>query len=178
MKKTAFIIILSIMLSSALKAQLKEGDGLLGPSLGFWASPNVPTFGLNYEHQLSQLGDVAAISLGGVFRYSTFKSSYPDNNYYNNNYMTFGMQSNLNFNRIGEGKFVPFVGLVLGYNYINTNYVSRNGNVYAANYSSGFWLWGQGGMRYFFSPKVAGSIRFGAGNFNFNVIELGVDFKL
>jgi hypothetical protein len=33
-------------------------------------------------------------------------------------------------------------------------------------------------MRYFFSPKVAGVLRIGAGNFNFDVIELEVDFKL
>ena len=173
MKKNLIIITLILIISANLKAQLKEGDGLLGPSIGFWASPNVPTLGMNYEHQLSQLGDAAVISLGGVFRYSTFKNYYPDRNYYNNSYITFGMQSNLNFNKISEGKFVPFIGLVLGYNYI-----SRNGSVYDVSYSSGFWLWGQAGMRYFFSPRVAGSLRFGAGNFNFNVIELGIDFKL
>ncbi len=178
MKKTIFVIILCLMICASLKAQLKENDGLLGPSVGFWTSPSVPTLGLNYEHQLSQLGDVATISLGGVFRYSTFKNFYPDQNYYNDSYITFGLQSNLNFNRIGEGKFVPFVGLVLGYNYINTNYVARNGTVYTAAYSSGFWLWGQAGFRYFFTPRVAGSLRFGAGNFNFNVIELGIDFKI
>src|SRR5258706_12979914 len=98
MKKSFFIIFLSFIICTGLKAQLKEGDGLLGPSVGFWASPNVPTLGFNYEHQLSQLGDVATISLGGVFRYSSFKNYYPDQNYYDNSYITFGMQSNLNFN--------------------------------------------------------------------------------
>ncbi len=177
MKTSIFIISLLLTVSVSANAQLKEDDGLLGPSLGLWTSPNVPTFGLNYERQLSQLGDLATISLGGVFRYSSFRDN-PTPDYYNYNYLTFGLQSNLNFNRIGEGKFVPFVGLVLGYNYVNSSYISNNGTVYAAGYNSGLWLWGQLGMRYFFSPRVAGSLRFGTGNFNFNVLELGIDFKL
>jgi hypothetical protein len=178
MKKNLFIILILLSLCSVANAQLKEHDNLLGPSLGFWTAPNAPTFGLNFEHQMEQLGDVATISLGALMRYSSYKDN-PSPYYYNYNYLTLGMQSNLNFNNIGDGKFVPFVGLVLGYNYINTSYVSPNGTVYAAaQYSSGFWLWGQAGMRYFFSPRVAGALRFGAGNFNFNVIELGIDFKL
>lgn len=163
---------------SSLKSQLKDGDHLLGPSLGFWTTPNVPTFGLNYEAQLTQLGDVATLSLGGVFRYTSFRSNYNASDYSNDSYVTLGLQSNLNFNQIGDGKFVPFVGLVLGYNNINNSYVTRNGVVYTATYSSGLWAWGQVGMRYFFSPRVAGALRIGAGNFNFNVVELGVDFKL
>ena len=159
-------------------SQLKEGDHLLGPTLGFWAKPNVPTFGFNYEYQISQLGEAGTISIGGVLRYTTFKDTYPFDDYYDYNYVTLGMQSNLNFNKIGDGKFVPFVGLVLGYNNINATYVKKSGAVYVASYSSGMWLWGQAGLRYFFSPKVAGVLRFGAGNFNFNVVEIGVDFKL
>jgi hypothetical protein len=178
MKK--LILVLTILFSAypVLEAQLKEGDGLLGPSVGFWSRPNVPTLGLNYEHQMAQLGDVATISLGGVFRYTSFRDNYPFNDYYSYNYFTFGAQSNLNFNKISEGKFVPFVGLVLGYNSIGATYYSNDGRVYDASYGSGFWLWGQAGLRYFFTPKVAGALRIGAGNFNFNVIELGVDFKL
>ncbi|HEY3250971.1 MAG TPA: hypothetical protein VGK25_07620, partial [Ignavibacteria bacterium] len=148
-------------------------------SLGFWAKPNAPTFGLNYEYQISQLGEAGTISIGGVFRYTTYKDTYPFDDYYDYNYTTFGVQSNLNFNKIGDGKFVPFVGLVLGYNNINATFVRKGGTViYVASYTSGAWLWGQAGLRYFFSPKVAGSLRIGAGNFNFNVIEIGVDFKL
>lgn len=178
MKKIFLILWVLLLAYTMLSAQIKEGDGLLGPTVGFWAKPNVPTLGLNYEHQLSQLGDVATISLGAVFRYSSFRDNYPYSDYYSYNYITFGAQSNLNFNKIGDGKFVPFVGLVLGYNSVNASYVSNSGRVYDASYASGFWLWGQAGMRYFFSPRVAGVFRVGAGNFNFDVIELGVDFKL
>ncbi len=177
MKKIIFIVALLFGINLSLFAQLKEGDGMLGPSLGLWTAPQSPTFGLNYEYQMAQLGDVSTISLGGVFRYSTFRDN-PTPNYYNYNYLTLGLQSNLNFNTIANGRFVPFVGLVLGYNYVNSNYYTNDGTVYSAGYTSGLWLWGQFGMRYFFSQRVAGSLRFGAGNFNFNVLELGIDFKL
>jgi len=175
------IFILSFFLTviaSTSYSQLKEGDGLLGPSLGFWTAPNAPTFGLNYESQLTQLGDVATLSLGGVFRYTSFRDYYYTSDYPNTNYITLGLQSNLNFNQIGDGKFVPFVGLVLGYNSISNSNVTPGGRVYTTTYNSGMWIWGQAGMRYFFSPRVAGALRIGAGNFNFNVIELGLDFKL
>jgi hypothetical protein len=168
---------LLVLAAPNLFSQLKTGDNLLGPTLGFWAKPNVPTLGLNYEHQMTQLGDVAALSLGGVLRYTTFKENYPNEDYLDYNYTTIGMQSNVNFNQIGDGKFVPFVGLVLGYNYINSTTFTKHGIVYEASYNSGLWLWLQFGLRYFFSSAVAGVLRFGAGNFNFNVIELGVDFK-
>ena len=68
--------------------------------------------------------------------------------------------------------------MALGYNYINSTQFTKHGIVYTASRASGFWLWAQAGLRYFFSPKVAGVLRIGAGNFNFDVIELGVDFKL
>jgi hypothetical protein len=175
MLKYLFLITFSTI---TIFSQLKEGDHLLGPSLGFWAKPNAPTLGLNYEYQISQLGEAGTISIGGVFRYTSYNYYYPHDDYYDYNYTTLGFQSNLNFNRIGDGKFVPFVGLVLGYNYINSTYHNKSGTFYDASYSSGAWLWAQLGMRYFFSQKVAGAVRLGLGNFNFNVIEIGVDFKL
>jgi hypothetical protein len=178
MKNKILVLTVLLIAYSVAPAQLKERDHLLGPSIGLYTGPGAPSFGVNYEYQLSQLGDVAAISIGGVFRYTSYKSFYSDQNYYQYNYTTFGFQSNLNFNQIGDGKFVPFIGLVLGYNIVSANYVNHNGVVYNASFNNGFWLWGQFGLRYFFSPKVAGALRFGAGNFNFDVIEIGVDFKL
>jgi hypothetical protein len=177
LKKINLAVILLLLLTVCSFAQLKEKDNLLGPSLGFWPSGSAPTFGANFESQLAQLG-IGTISLGGVFRYTTFRNDFPFNNYWNYNFYTIGLQSNYNFNEIGDGRFVPFVGLVLGYNNVNASYVTYNGVVYSSGYSSGFWLWGQLGMRYFFSPRVAGSVRFGLGNFNFNTIDIGLDFKL
>lgn len=170
-------LVFMLLVTASSFSQLKEKDNLLGPSLGFWPSGNVPTYGINFESELTQAG-IGTIGLGGVFRYTSFRDNFPFSDYYNFNYYTLGLQGNYNFNQIGDGKFVPFVGLVLGYNSVNLNRVTPSGNVYNVNYTSGFWIWGQFGMRYFFSPRVAGALRFGFGNFNFNTIELGMDFRL
>jgi hypothetical protein len=178
MKKIFLIIVLQFFMVSAGYCQLNDGDDILGPSIGLNPNPGVPTFGLNYEHQMTQLGNVASLGLGGVFRYTTFRDNFPYDDYNSYNYVTIGIQTNINFNNIGEGKFVPYGGIVLGYNNVSNSYVSNRGIVYTANYSSGWWMWGQAGFRYFFSPKVAGGLRVAAGNFNFNELEISLDFKL
>jgi hypothetical protein len=161
-------------------SQLKEKDNVLGISLGLWPANSAPVIGANFESQLSQAG-VGTISLGGLFRYYTYAVTYGNGDSRRYNFSSFGVQSNYNFNQIGDGKFVPFFGLVVGYNSINNSYTNVTPNaVYISDvsYTSGAWLWAQAGMRYFFSSNVAGSLRFGLGNNNFNTVELGVDFKL
>jgi hypothetical protein len=178
MKKIILMLAVVICISNNSFAQLNEGETIIGTSLGFNASPGVPSIGFNIENQVTELGNVAVLGIGGLLRYTSFKDG-PPFNYYDYSYFTLGAQANINFNNIGSGKFVPFVGAVLGYNFINSNYVSPNGVVYSSvARSSGMWLWGQAGFRYFFSPKFAGGIRLGSGNFNFNVLELAIDFKL
>lgn len=178
MKKSFFIIVLLFLITVSANGQLKERDNLLGGSLGFWARRSVPTFGINYENQITQAG-IGTIGLGGVFRFYTYSESYPYTDY-RYSFVSFGFQANYNFNQIGDGKFVPFVGLVLGYVSFSSSYTTVYGHtVYYASYpySSGMWVWGQAGFRYFFSPNVAGSVRLNGGNFDFNTIELGVDFR-
>lgn len=161
-------------------SQLQERDNMLGGSIGFWAKGEVPMFGVNFESQLSQAG-VGALGLGAMFRHYSYTNTYGNGDSRRYSFSSVGGQLNYNFNQIGDGKFVPFVGIVVGYNYVNNRYtdVTRNA-VYVSDvsYSSGAWLWGQTGLRYFFSPSVAGSVRVGFGNHDFNTVELGVDFKL
>lgn len=170
-----FLFVTAVSLS-----QLKEKDNLLGGSLGFWAKGNVPMFGVNFESQLTQAG-IGTVGLGGIFRYYTFTNTYGNGDSRRYSFTSIGAQLNYNFNQIGDGSFVPYFGIVAGYNYVNNTYtdVTRNA-VYITDvsYSSGAWLWGQLGMRYFFSPKVAGTVRLGLGNNDFNTLELGIDFKL
>lgn len=180
MKKTILCTLLLFFAATVSFSQLKEKDNLLGGSIGFWAKGEVPMFGINFESQLTQAG-IGTISLGGIFRYYSYTFNYGNGDSRKYSFTSFGLQSNYNFNQIGDGKFVPFFGLVLGYNYVNSTYtdVTKNG-IYISDisYKSGAWLWGQGGFRYFFSPNVAGSVRLGFGNNDFNTLELGVDFKL
>lgn len=174
------ISVLLIFVSSVSFSQLKEKDNMLGGSLGFWAKGEVPMFGVNFETQISQAG-IGTVGLGGIFRYYEYSFVYPNGDSRRYSFSSVGFQTNYNFNQIGDGKFVPYLGAVIGYNYVNTTYTdfTRNG-VYISDvtYRSGAWLWGQAGFRYFFSPSVGGSVRVGFGNNDFNTLELGVDFKL
>lgn len=180
MKGFIAVLIIITCFSTSLFSQLKEKDNLLGGSIGFWAKGEVPMFGVNFESQLTQAG-IGTLSLGGIFRYYSYSYNYSNGDSRKYSFSSFGVQSNYNFNQIGDGKFVPFFGLVLGYNYVISTYTdfTKHG-VYVSDvsYKSGAWLWGQAGFRYFFSPSVAGSVRLGLGNNDFNTLELGVDFKL
>jgi hypothetical protein len=164
MKTTIYSAIFLMCLMVTSFGQLKEHYNLMGGTLGFWAHNRAPSYGFNYENQVTQAG-IGTIGLGVVLRYSNFTNDYPEK--FSNTFI--GGQGNYNFNQISSGKFVPFVGLVLGF-YSS----SPNGNSLK---ESGLWTWGQAGMRYFFSPAVAGVVRFGLGNFNYNTLDLGIDFK-
>lgn len=181
MKSISKIIIMFLLVfSSSNFAQLKEHDNLLGGSLGFWAKGNSPMFGANFESNVVQAG-VGTIGVGGIYRYYSFTNTYGNGDSRRYSFSSIGAQVNYNFNQIGDGRFVPFIGAVAGYNSVNNTYtdVTRNG-VYVndVSYTSGAWIWGQLGMRYFFSHSVAGSVRLGLGNNDFNTLEIGMDFKL
>jgi hypothetical protein len=177
MKAIKLTLVFLVVLSSVSFSQLKEGKSLLGPTIGFWFYNSVPTFGINYEYQTKQLGETGVLGVGGIFRYTGWKDENPYWEW-SYSYITFGAQANLNFNKIGDGKFVPFVGLVLGYNAVSSS-VTYKGSGYSstAGYSSGLWTWGQAGARYFVSPQVALVARVGLGNFNYYALELGADFR-
>jgi hypothetical protein len=180
MKTLISAIIITALAAQFSFSQLKERDNVLGVSLGFWPANSAPVVGVNFESHLSQAG-VGTISLGGLFRYYTYGVTYSNGDSRRYNFSSFGIQSNYNFNQIGDGKFVPYLGLVIGYNSINNSYTNVTPNaVYISDvtYTSGAWIWGQAGMRYFFSHSVAGTLRVGLGNNNFNTVELGLDFKL
>lgn len=165
MKTTIYSILFVLCILASSHAQLKEHDNLMGGTLGFWAHNSSPTFGFNYENQITQAG-IGSIGLGALIRYSNFPGNEPER--FSNIFL--GGQGNYNFNQIESGKFVPFLGLVLGFYSSSPN----GGNSLDQN---GLWVWAQAGARYFFSPAVAGVVRFGLGNFNFNALELGVDFR-
>lgn len=178
MKLLVFEVLFVLLVTSVSYSQLSKRDNMLGPSIGFWSYNGVPIFGVNYENQIADVADIATFGLGGLFRFTSWTNNYNEPDVYSAKYTytMFGAQGNFNFNHIANGTFVPFAGFVLGYDAVSYTF-SNNLHNYSASASSGWWLWIQGGARYFFSPKVAGVVRLGAGNFNFNVLELGVDFK-
>jgi hypothetical protein len=179
MKKLVLTLVLLTVIISGSYSQLKERDNLLGASIGFWGKGQVPMFGVNFENQVTQAG-VGTLGLGGLARIYSYSQGYSNGDSWKYTFTSLGFQANYNFNQISDGSFVPFIGLVLGYNNVSNTYTNvTNNGVYVSEsgYSSGAWAWGQLGMRYFFSPRVAGSVRAGFGNNDFSTIELGLDFK-
>ncbi len=177
-----FLVISVILLFNLTQnySQLKEGNHLAGVTLGYSSKSQNVIIGGNYEYELPQAG-IGIFGIGAITRFWTYSEDILNNTVklkYTN--VTLGGQVNYNFNQISSGKFVPFVGLVLGYNNVSTKYTAYD-NVsiiaYDQIYKSGLFMWGQGGFRYFFSNKAAGVLRLGLGNFDLSTIELGFDYK-
>lgn len=159
-----FMVIIFMCVASATFGQLREKDNLMGGTLGFWTSKSSPTYGFNFENEITQAGP-GTFGLGAILRFSNYTQDERDK--FSNVFA--GGQANYNFTQIESGKFVPFVGLVIGFFSSSPEDNSLK--------ESGLWTWGQAGARYFFSPTVAGVARFGFGNYKFDALELGVDFK-
>jgi hypothetical protein len=157
---------------------MKQGDSFLGASIGLWTKGNTPVIGANFESEVAG-SKSGTFGIGGLFRYHGYNEVYSNGSSRDYNFSSLGFQANYNFTKIGSGEFVPYIGLTLGYNNVSQTYVNRNNAVINSDtYSSGIWIWGQLGARYFFSSKVAGTFRVEIGNNYFYPLELGVDFKL
>ncbi len=176
--KKLIIIILMLTPILSLQAQVRQGDNFLGGSIGLGTKGKSPVLGASFESMItgSQTG---SLGIGGLFRYHGYNEVYNNGNSRDYNFSSLGFQVNYNFTGIGSGEFVPYLGVTVGYNNVTNTYVSRNNNVIDNDsYTSGAWIWGQLGARYFFSSKVAGTFRVGLGNNDFYPLELGIDFKL
>jgi hypothetical protein len=175
LKKLAISVLIIFLITLKTFSQLAESQHYAGACIGFYVKGSSPTLGLNYDYQLSQAG-IGIFSIGGIFRYWRFS----DDNGWEYTNVDFGFQANYNFNKIGNGTFVPYVGLVLGYDNIGTKYKRFDTSSiirHNASYNSTIQLWAQAGFRYFFTPKIAGTFRMGLGNLDFTEIELGVDYR-
>lgn len=191
MKKRLISIFFLLFLCSSAYSQVNYGEHILGPSIGFWVKGSSPIIGFNYEYELPQAG-IGNIGVGGIARYWTFNETHTKIDSVNKKYtftvkytnIFLGGQINYNFNMIGDGRFVPYGGLVLGFNNVNDKYTADSVGVphvlksYDKAYVNGLLIWVQGGFRYFFTPRLAGTVRLGLGNIDFSTIELGLDFKL
>ncbi len=178
MKKPMIVILLLIVPFLSLHSQIKQGDSFLGGSIGLWTKGNTPVLGVSFESHVAG-SENGTVGIGGLFRYHGYNEIYNNGTSRDYNFSSLGFQANYNFTNIGSGEFVPYLGLTLGYNNVSQTYTNRNGALLVNDtYTSGVWIWGQLGARYFFSSKVAGTFRVGIGNNDFYPLELGIDFKL
>ncbi|MBK7253429.1 MAG: hypothetical protein IPI04_05805 [Ignavibacteria bacterium] len=56
MKTKIFTVIIFMCVASASFGQLREKDNLMGGTLGFWTSKSSPTYGFNFENEITQAG--------------------------------------------------------------------------------------------------------------------------
>ncbi len=174
-----FVFVIIFLIPLQISAQFKNGGHYIGGSIGFWVKGSTPILGVNYEYGLPQ-DNIGLFGIGGIFRYWRYTEDSKDFKQEITNYVAAG-QINYNFNRIANGKFSPYIGLVIGFNNATTKYTAFDKNSVIGKpteYKNGLILWGQGGFRFFFTPKLAGTVRLGLGNLDFSTIELGVDYKL
>jgi len=184
MKKTPFLFLFLILTLSAelIFAQedttktfnyyvIKVGNNLLGPTLGIWANGINLTLGGNYEYELREFGP-GVLGIGGLIRFWAQSDNVAGLKIEFKN-TTLAAQANYNFTNLPYDNWIPFIGIVLGYN--SVSFKSNYSNV--GSIGSSLILWGQAGVRYFIKPNLALVARFGAGNNDFIVPEVGVDFK-
>lgn len=157
-----------------LNAQVRQGDNFLGGSIGLGTQGNAPVLGASFESMISS-SLTGVVGIGGLYRYHGYTENGSSRDY---NFSSLGAQVNYNFTNIGAGEFVPYVGVNVGYNKVSSDVNGNNNVIDDESYSSGVWVWGQLGARYFFSSKVAATLRVGLGNNDFYPLELGIDFKL
>ncbi|MGB9697389.1 MAG: hypothetical protein ACP5P3_08585 [Ignavibacteria bacterium] len=150
---------------------IKVGSNLLGPTVGLWANGINLTLGGNYEYELREFGP-GVLGIGGLIRFWAQSDDVAGVKIEFKN-TTLAAQANYNFTNLPYENWVPFIGIVLGYN--SVSFKSTYSNI--GSIGSGLIMWGQAGLRYFIKPNLALVARFGAGNNDFIVPEVGVDFK-
>lgn len=146
--------VLILMFTGTLSSQVEDNDMLGGPTVGFLFENSDISIGGNFEYVAGGLNTElpGKFGFGAVLRYWSAIS---------NRNTILGPQANFHFTKVGDGKLVPFAGVVAG---INVN-------------SSTIWLWAQGGIRYFLTPNLSFVGRIGIGNRDFASPEAGLDFR-
>jgi hypothetical protein len=173
---TAFCI---LFFSSISLAQFEVGKHHAGPSLSIGFGGWGLGFGADYEYGMS-LKDIGVdapgiLGVGGIFRYYNWSEdwfggswSYTD--------IIIGAQGNYHF-KLDNNKIDPWLGLVLGFDIATSSWSGPSGigDDHSAS-TGGLFFNGNAGVRYWFSPTMAGRVTFGFGNLVSSLI-LGVDFK-
>lgn len=168
MKKLIFVtcVTLAFVLSSlTAQAQFKNGKSFLGPQLGLSEYGGALTIGAMFEAPITHPNDVGPgiIGIAGLIDYFHY-------NYYLDDGVTwlyFGVFADYHF-LLDDRKLDPFVGLGLYY-----ASVAVDGTSYG--YGSGIRPGAHVGIRYFFSPNLAGRLMLGS---SASFLTIGLDFGI
>lgn len=183
MKKNVFLFFVStviaiMLITTTAKAQFENGSNYLGAHVGLSGVGSALTLGLDYERGITNAGEVGPgiIGIGGIFDYFSYGTNdfgYSDVG--NWTYVDFGVTGMYHF-VLGNKKWDPFVGLVLGYEVASWSWKGNYSylNTYYTPSAGGFILGGSAGIRYFLNNNWALQARVG---FGFYILAVGVDYK-
>src|SRR5512143_2371006 len=152
----AIAILSGLLLASPAQAQFSAGVQTIGPSVGLSFLGSSPQFGVNYENGFSS-ESYGTWGWGLLGRYWSYSDDWYWGKWTYTNILIGGTVA-LHF-KVGDGKFDPAVGILLGYDIVSSSTTYNSG--YAGyNYGSGsasfFTATFYGHLRYWFTPNVAG----------------------
>ena len=134
-------------------AQLNKNDILLGISGAYEVDNKVAISSLNFEFEKFDFNS-AVLGIGASLKYCNFSGSFNKNSF-------IALMTNLNFNKISDGKLIPFIGLTGGTNF------EFSDNLYGIHI----------GCRYSSSDHILIYAKYGLTNRSPLSPEIGIDYK-
>jgi hypothetical protein len=163
------------LFSQPAQAQFDKGRSYLGARIGIGYYGSAFSFGADYEYGFADVGEFGPgrVGIGGTIDYWGWSDGSGDN-YWSYSWIPIGVMAYYHLN-LDNRNWDPFGGIGLGYEIVNATWHSSFGSYSGtAGYSSGVYLTGQIGIRYFFSPNLAAQARLG---FGASLLSVGLDFK-
>ncbi len=198
MKYNLFILLLISLNLTQIYSQLKDSknldsaavrnerlylnncENLAGPVIGYSLKSAVITYGVNYERAFAQ-NNSGIFTAGVMGKFNTHKEELSGNQgELKTQNILMGLQGNFHLNKLSSPTVIPFIGILLGYNYSTTEYIyinNINNSLFPDTKKHSFYIYGQAGIRFFFSKNAAFSFRGGTGNIDKGIIEAGIDLK-
>lgn len=177
MNKKNFLLvsIIFISLHTAVFSQYNEGKHYAGPSVGLSFLGSAFQIGGNYEYAL-QVENFGLIGVGGILRYWGYSENFIGGKWKYTNILV-GAQGNYHFKIKNLEQLDPYAGIVLAYDGGSVSYNGPDNRNYPTPSHGGLWIGAQGGLRYWFNPSIAATVRVGFGSLSYGALELGVDLK-
>ncbi|MFV0591639.1 MAG: outer membrane beta-barrel protein [Draconibacterium sp.] len=173
MKKLLFTLSLMVAgLITFAQAPLQKGEMQLNAGFGF-SNYGLPVYGG------AEYGVGNNITVGGELAYRNHSEKYMTVKW-KENYTTIAGFGNYHFNELLQipSNFDVYAGATLGYTIFNSKIDDGSSSVsYSGSGSSGLYLNGQIGGRYFFTDKIGVNLEFGGGNY-FSGGKIGITFIL
>lgn len=170
-KKIGALLVVVLALSGLASATTKEfsmGHFYLTPQLGYASWGGIP-FGVNAEYAITDNIGIGGTAMAQFWSYGWGTASW----------ITFSGEANYHFIQIPVDKLDVYAGAGLGYGIYSFSYTS--GWDAGSTGMSGITLQAIVGARYYFSPKMAGSLRIATpflGSFTGFGAAVGVTFIL